>query len=167
MFKRKKKYILTDETITIKDGDTERILHRIKAVRKFGHVRNRELGGFVESEKNLSHEGDCWIYGEAKAYANAIVYENGKLTHYVEARDHAKIHGNSVLQQYVVVSDYAEVCDYAYARDNAKIGGHAIISGHGIICGKYETSEYEIISGDTARGGPIPSGNSSIYYPDD
>ena len=53
-----KKYELTDETINI--GNVT--LHRIRAVRDFGDVKAGDLGGFIEKEENLSHEGDCWVY---------------------------------------------------------------------------------------------------------
>ena len=43
-----KKFTLTDETIQFK-GKT---LHRIKAIKSFGHVKEGELGGWVESEDN-------------------------------------------------------------------------------------------------------------------
>lgn len=64
-----KKYELTDETI-VKYGST---LHRIKALKDFGNVKTGELGGYIESERNLSQEGNCWVYGNAKVCGNAWV----------------------------------------------------------------------------------------------
>lgn len=49
-----KKYILTDETKVV-NGHT---LYRIKAIKSFGDVRDDDLGGFIEKEDNLSHDGD-------------------------------------------------------------------------------------------------------------
>lgn len=62
-----KKYEFTKETMCF-DGVT---LHRIQALKDFGNVDAGELGGWVESEKNLSQSGDCWIAMEAKAYGGA------------------------------------------------------------------------------------------------
>lgn len=62
-----KKYRLTAETMCF-DSVT---LHRIQALKDFGNVEAGELGGWVESEKNLSQSGDCWIAMEAKAYGGA------------------------------------------------------------------------------------------------
>lgn len=76
-----KKYKLTEETLEI-DGH---VLHRIIALRSFGEVKEGELGGWIEKESNLSHEGDCWIYynvvvyGDAKICDDAIVYGNAKV----------------------------------------------------------------------------------------
>ncbi|WP_375623495.1 MULTISPECIES: hypothetical protein [unclassified Bartonella] len=54
------KYELTDETINV-NGFT---LYRIRALKNFGDVKKGDLGGWVESEENLSHEDDCWISGK-------------------------------------------------------------------------------------------------------
>ena len=52
-----KKYILTDDVIDF----NVHTLHRIKAVRDFDYVKSGDLGGFIESEKNLDHDGDAWV----------------------------------------------------------------------------------------------------------
>lgn len=69
----KKKYKLLKDDTTIVDGRT---LYRIEALRDFADVKKGDKGGYVESEKNLSHEGDCWVYNSAKVYDNARVYGN-------------------------------------------------------------------------------------------
>ena len=67
-----KKYELTDETVEIRG----RKLYRIKAIRSFKWVNSGDLGGFVESEYNLSHDGNCWIGDNAKVYNNSRVSDN-------------------------------------------------------------------------------------------
>lgn len=64
-----KKYILTDDVIDF-NGHT---LHRIKAVRDFDCVKAGNLGGFIESEKNLDHDGDAWVSGAARVFGDARV----------------------------------------------------------------------------------------------
>ncbi len=64
-----KKYELTTETKTFFD----RTLYRIKAVRSFGVVKAGVLGGFIEKEENLSHEGNAWVYSDAWVSGNAQV----------------------------------------------------------------------------------------------
>ncbi|MEE3451047.1 MAG: hypothetical protein VZR27_10235 [Acutalibacteraceae bacterium] len=67
-----KKYELTDETKIYFD----RTLHRIKALRDIGEdVKTGDLGGWIEKESNLSHDGDAWVYGNAQVYGNAKVTE--------------------------------------------------------------------------------------------
>ena len=60
-----KKYeLLTDVYITIDNAK----LYRIRALRSFGKVKEGDLGGYIESEINLSHEGNCWVFDEAYIY---------------------------------------------------------------------------------------------------
>ena len=76
-----KKYILTEETKEVGGH----ILHRIQAVRDFGGVQKGDLGGWVESEENLSHDGDCWIssngevFGDGWVSGDGEVYDNGRI----------------------------------------------------------------------------------------
>ena len=51
-------------------------LYRIKALRDFNDVKKGDIGGYVESEKNLSQLGDCWIYDNARVHNNAQVCDN-------------------------------------------------------------------------------------------
>lgn len=53
-----KKFELTSEFITNIFGTK---LFRIKALIEFGNVKAGELGGFVEKEENLNHEGNAWV----------------------------------------------------------------------------------------------------------
>ena len=84
-----KKYeMLKDDTIEV----GIRILHRIKALKDFNDVRKGDLGGYIEKEENLSHEGNCWIYdnanvfddawvfGDAQVYGDACVSNNAHIT---------------------------------------------------------------------------------------
>ena len=63
-----KKFELTAEFVTNVFGKK---LFRIKALVAFGNVEKGELGGFIEKEDNLSHDGDAWVYGDAQVSGNA------------------------------------------------------------------------------------------------
>ena len=82
-----KKFELTSEFITNIFGTK---LFRIKALIEFGNVKAGELGGFVEKEENLNHEGNAWVYGNASVYGNAWVC--GDASVYGNA-DYATVHG--------------------------------------------------------------------------
>lgn len=57
-----KKYELTEETKVI----VGKTLFRIRALRSFGDIKAGDLGGFIENERNLSHEGNAWVGGNAR-----------------------------------------------------------------------------------------------------
>lgn len=68
-----------DETDTIMFGD--RKLYRIVALRNIGdRVKAGDKGGYIESENNLWHFCDAWVYDNAKVYGNAFVYDNAKVS---------------------------------------------------------------------------------------
>ena len=71
-----KKYILTEETKEVGGH----ILHRIQAVRDFDDVQKGDLGGWVESEKNLSHDGNCWVFDNGEVSGNGRVSGNGEVS---------------------------------------------------------------------------------------
>lgn len=137
-----KKYELTDSTRKY-EGKT---LYRIRALRDFGNVRVGDIGGWVESEDNLSQTNNCWLYSgivcdEAKISGNATVIGT-------EVRNHAQIYGNAfVIGSFVsehakifggeimhaTISDYAEIYDHAKIIGLIDAEDMTIISGHAEI----------------------------------
>ena len=86
------KYELTDETIEVYG----RTLHRIKALKDIGtSVKKGDLGGFVESERNLSQEGNCWVYGSAKVCDEAGVYGSATVFSSAKVYGSAKVCGSA------------------------------------------------------------------------
>lgn len=116
-----KKYELTDDTIQ-HEGST---LHRIRALIDIPVIKVSagDLGGYVESEKNLSHEGNCWVD------MNAVV------------KDRARVEGDAAVEGDAVVKDHALVSENAWVRDNSEVFGDAWVhgyiwmSGNASVCG--------------------------------
>lgn len=71
-----KKYELTTNTIV----HMGRTLYQIKALMNFGIIRAGELGGYIESEKNLSQEGNAWVGGDTTVSGNTRVSRNADYT---------------------------------------------------------------------------------------
>ena len=69
-----KKFEFTGETKTISLFFRTATLHRIRAVAEFGLVKIGDLGGWIEKEENLSHEGKAWIWGNAEVCGDAKVF---------------------------------------------------------------------------------------------
>ena len=64
-----KKYEFTGEVKVL----FNRTLHQIRATIAFGHIKVGDVGGWIEKEDNLSHEGNAWVCGNAWVYGNAKV----------------------------------------------------------------------------------------------
>ena len=112
-----KKYILTEET-KVAHGRT---LHRIKAVREFNNVKNGDLGGFIESEVNLSHETNAWVYNNAMVFGNAWVYDYARVCDNAKAYDNANVCGNANIYGHALAKGYANVFGNAMVGSNAKV----------------------------------------------
>ena len=137
-----KKYELTEE---VKEYFNKKcIIHRIKALKDFGNVKKGELGGFVESEDNLSQDGNCWIYDDAmvvdnaRVSGNAEIFDDAEVYDYAQVYDDAKVYDNAEVFGYVTVSDNARVFDYAKVFENARVYDNAYIYGYTRICGDAE-----------------------------
>ena len=138
-----RKYILTDETRKVED----RILHRIKAVKDFNGVHEGDLGGWVESEDNLSQLGNCWVYDNALAMNEARIFDDAKIRDkaviYRQAivcgnatvSGKANVCGHAIVNGEAIVTDGAMVCGEAIVSENAFIHEHAWICGNAWICG--------------------------------
>lgn len=74
-----KKFEFTGETKTISLFFRTATLYRIRAVAEFGLVKIGDLGGWIEKEENLSHEGKAWVWGNAEVWGNAKVCGDAKV----------------------------------------------------------------------------------------
>lgn len=94
----------------IKEGN----YFRIKALKDFGEVKKGDIGGFIESDANLSQRGKCWVYGNAEVYNNAVVCNNAKIIDYAVVCNEADIRGNAV------VKNNAMVCSNSIIKSTVK-----------------------------------------------
>ena len=145
-----KKYeILKSESI-VHNG---RRLYRIKALRDFNTINGEkihkgDLGGYVESENNLSQEGYCWIRNNAKVYDNAKVLDEAEIC------DNALVDDNALICDNARIYGFAKIFNKAIVYGNAKVYGNAQIFGKAKVYGNaevYENAEifdYAFIFGD-------------------
>ena len=125
-----KKYRLTAETMRFNGV----MLHRIKALKDFGDVETGELGGWVESERNLSQEGNCWITTDAKAYANAEIYGNAVLERNAIACENTSIYGNARISD-AVISGFTHIFGNVEIYGESVVGGDARLHGNVMVIG--------------------------------
>lgn len=146
------KYELTNQTIRI-GGKT---LHRIKALKDFGDVKKGDIGGYVENEWNLSQNGECWIYGKAKAYDHARVnldakiYDNVHIDGNAIITDKASAHDNVWIRECAVVCESAKLYDSALVCSNAIVTERAVITGNAWITQSaaiHFTEDYATVQG--------------------
>ena len=152
-----KKYELTDE-IRYVCGTT---IHRIRSLRDFAGVKIGDIGGWIESERNLSQEGDCWIYNEACAVNKSYVSGN------------ASVSNNSVITDNATVCENARIVGMSLIIDNSCVSGNALVydgvilnSSH--ISGNSAIIDFSLIkiknTSDVLTIGPIGSEDDYITF---
>lgn len=121
-----------------------RTLYRIIALcddKENNEFRTGDMGGYVQSEHNLSQSGFAWITDNAKAYDNARIEGHACLTHNAEAfnnalikdrcyiKNNTRVYGNAVVQDVITIQDNAQVFDNAFLDGTISIGGTCKIHG--------------------------------------
>lgn len=152
-----KKYKLSKETKNC-DGY---ILHRIEALKNFMNVRVGKKGGWVESEKNLSQEGDCWVYENAKVFGKAKVLENARVHDNAIVTSNAKISGNAIVLGNALIADNALILDHAKVCENALVVGNAKVYEAAVILGNVEVSGNALVSGTAIVSGKAQISNNA------
>ena len=144
-----KKYELTEETKIIGD----KMLFRIRALRSFGDIKAGDLGGFIENERNLSHEDNAWVSGNAKVIDNARVSDNALVSGETWVGGNARVDGNARVSGETWVGGYARVSDNALVIDNARVSGEAWVDGNARVSGNARVIDNARVSGYAKVGG--------------
>ena len=123
-------------------------LHRIRALRDIGsELKAGDLGGFVESEGNLSFEAedDAWIFNDAIAAGEGHVDKGSVL------RERAIVCGCAYASHGTEMSGDSRAEDDAYIR-GARLSRCARVSGNGMV-----------LQSPTTKAAPILTGSCSVY----
>ena len=138
-----KKYEFTENT----KEDSSLVLHQIRATRDIIDnkgdtiAKEGELGGWIEKEENLSHEGSCWVYGDAQVYddawihGNARVYDDALICDNADVSDNAEVYGYACIYNNARVCGDARICDNARVYHNARVFGDAQVYDDAHIAG--------------------------------
>lgn len=167
-----KKYELTDEILEHKGH----VLHRIRAIKDIvipehdDVIEAGTLGGWVESEKNLSQKGTCWIDDNAKVFEKAKVYGCANVGNTAEVFDKAKIHGHAFIFCKAFVHGSAEVFEHgsvfgkATVYENAKVYGNTSVSDNAKIHGHARVfGDTDVIQNATICGTAKVYGRNRIF----
>lgn len=86
-----KKYTLTTTTKQCNNVT----LYQIKADRDFGSISKGDLGGYIEKEENLSHNGDAWVSGNARVFGDAWVFGDAQVSGDARVSGNARIYAKA------------------------------------------------------------------------
>ena len=146
-----KKYELTDETKVV-NGVT---LHRIRTVRDIPEhaIKSGDLGGWLETAENLSHDGAAWVtdsayvMGKARVMGNALVADSALVTDSAHVMGKARVTGKALVADSALVTDSAHVMDFArvmgraLVADSARVMGNALVTDFARVMGKARVTD--------------------------
>ena len=87
--------LLQDDKIEV----SGRTLYRIRALKDFKGAKAGDLGGYIEKEKNLSQEDNCWVCGNARVCGNACVCGNARVFGEAYVYDNARVCGDAKINK--------------------------------------------------------------------
>ena len=123
-------------------------LYRIKALKDFNDVKKGDIGGYIQSENNLSQLDYCWIYDNAIVRDNVQVWGDAFVMGNAEVCGNAQICGDGFVMGNAKVCDNAQIYGNAYLHDNAKVCGDAHVYGDTEVCGNAQIWGNADVSGD-------------------
>lgn len=118
------KYKLIPSTRVVHDVKLQQLVY----IKPNGLVPVGVRGGYVESENNLSQDGNCWIMDNACCIGEAVVSGN------------AKVKGSAIVSERAIVTDSATVSDNAEIANLSIIGGNCVVSDNAFVRGKSKLS---------------------------
>lgn len=125
-----RKYKFTNQTKVV-DGH---VLHRIVAVKDFGKIKAGTKGGFIESFRNLSEGGTCWVESGCMVYGT-----DAEITEYAVVGGKSQISGSVKIGGFTKISGKCKITSVVDSCNGAKgilIWGNTTISGDCVIFGK-------------------------------
>ncbi len=117
-------------------------LYRVRALKDFGSVTAGDLGGFVQSERNLSHYGDCWVADDAQVYEEAVVSGAARVFARAQIYGHARVGDKGQVLGNAQVFEHGWVFQSGVVFDNAMVYGHAQVRDDGLVFGEARICDY-------------------------
>lgn len=103
-------------------------LHRIRARCQVNEqVGPGALGGYVQTEDNLSQDGTCWIYNQAICYEEAVVEDDGRMFDGAVARGSALISGDARMFERAVAEGNSSFFS-GELKEDARLSGNAVVN---------------------------------------
>ena len=158
--------LLTDIEVETRNPETGRYikvpLHRIRATKDFSDVKAGDFGGLIQDKSNLSQEGDCWIYDEAKVYDGAVIEGNAQIRNNAIVRDKSKVDGEAQVLDSTTIEDCSHITDNAKVYNRAKVTECSIVKGNAKVYEQAKIIGASIIDDNGEVLGSVETNNSVI-----
>ena len=131
------------------------VLYQIRALRDLPGVKAGDLGGFIETENNLSQDGECWVYPHSFIFGESRIAGNAKVAGFTKVYD-SEIYGSACIY------GKEDLGGRGITVSDSTICGKAIISGDKIYISTTEVADWATIGDNCHIRNCQISGNTSI-----
>ena len=160
-----RKYKFTGKTLEFQG----RVLKQIEYLRYLTKkVDKGVVGGWIESEDNLSHGGDCCVMDNAKVFGNARIIGNSEILDEAIVKENATILGNNIISKNAVIGADTIVDGACLITDNSQVYFYQVITNSTNESTNYKEKAH--VYGDSAiRGNSLieATGEINCSYIDD
>lgn len=138
-------------------------------IRKDGHivalrdipsvVCKGDVGGTIDNEDNLSHDGNCWVFPGASVRESAFVGGNAQVSGNAIIRglarvvDKAEVNGDAVISGDAFIGGYARVAEHAKISGNARVKDHAYIMDNAVVTDASHVYDNAVVSDNAVIAG--------------
>lgn len=150
------KYAITTKSQKVTIKGRERTVYQIMAVKDFvievwnnngvftKKIHAGDLGGYIETVKNLSQEGTCWVANGSIVCDNAVVVGDAYIGKSIIIADSVRVTGKAKISKNCELYDFVEVTDNAIICGFAKLCGRARVSGNAYVVNTSVADDVEI-----------------------
>lgn len=141
-----KKYAITAISRDVTVCGEAKTVHRIIALKDFTveawngrkvfakEIHVGDLGGYVESEDNLSQDGNCWVDDKATVCGDALVSENAYVGGRAWVVDNARVYGNAKVSIGSRLFGHSEVSGDAWVYGFTLLKGNVKLTDNAHVC---------------------------------
>ena len=126
-----------------------------------------DVGGWIQTGRNLAHEGGAWVGGDARVFGDAAVSDDALVSGNAAVFGGAAVSGDAVVDGDAAVFGSAEVYGTAEVGgeaqvfDSARIYGNAEVHGSAMV---FDSSHSQHWNGESPEGNPA---YRSVFEQDD
>ena len=154
-----KKYEFVDGDTIEHNGIT---LKRIRANVAIGlTVSAGDLGGYIQSEENLSRMDDAWVSGDAWVFGDARVFDDAWVSDNARVSDNAWVFGDAHVYDSAWVSGNSRVSGDAWVFGNSRVSDNAWVFGNSRVSGDAHVSGDALVKNDKSIFWATKVGNNN------
>ncbi len=130
-----RKYIIMNDEPHFQPGvfPNARRIKACRAIPEIG-IYPGDVGGYIDGDHNLSHDGACWVFDSAVVAGNASVTHDSVVRGFSEVSGEVRVRGNVSIEGFCRINGDAWISSYDFRKKGVLvIDDRSLISGDAFI----------------------------------